>query len=520
MSTRRDPVAGAAAVGAGLLVALSLPPWGWWPLALIGIAVLDRLVANRPRRSRFARGWLFGIGWLPLGMSWMWFLTAAGWVAAFVCYSAYLGAACAITPGGRWRRLGLPAAIVVAEAVRWCFPFGGVPLASLAISQVSGPLAPVVRVGGALLLTWVTLMVGMAISALSERQWRPAGALAAAVAVVVLVAATVAPSGHAVTTARVTFVQGGGEQGTHAIDTDPQVVFQRHLDATHQIQPGTTDLVVWPENVIDVDDFSTSPERATVAAEAARLGVALLVGVTEDDGPEHFKNAEIVVLPDGTLAGRYDKVRIVPFGEWLPLRSLIELVPGQRTDQVGRDAVAGTGPAVLDTPVGPVAVAISWEIFFGGRVRDGVAHGGQIVLNPTNGSSYTGTILQTQQIASSRLRAMESGRWVVQVAPTGFSAFVAPGGQVLDRSGTSEEAVRTRVVERRDGDTWYQRLGDKSVVAVALGLLAVAMLLARRHETAAARSDLQPDGDGPVVDELDRHLGAEPAGGHIGPDGP
>src|SRR5437762_4896796 len=72
VTSRRDPLAGLAAVGAGLLVALSLPPWGWWPLAPIGIAVFDRLVADRPRRSRFTRGWLFGIGWLPLGMGWMW----------------------------------------------------------------------------------------------------------------------------------------------------------------------------------------------------------------------------------------------------------------------------------------------------------------------------------------------------------------------------------------------------------------------------------------------------------------
>ena len=115
-----------------------------------------------------------------------------------------------------------------------------------------------------------------------------------------------------------------------------------------------------------------------------------------------------------------------------------------------------------------MAVAISWEIFFGGRVRDGVGHGGQVVLNPTNGSSYTGTILQTQQIASSRLRALESGRWVVQAAPTGFSAFVTPAGTVLDRSGISETAVQTRAVERREGDTWYVRIGDKPVVAVAL----------------------------------------------------
>ena len=78
---------------------------------------------------------------------------------------------------------------------------------------------------------------------------------------------------------------------------------------------------------------------------------------------------------------------------------------------------------MLDLPDGArLAVVISWEVFFGGRARDGVKHGGQVLLNPTNGASYTGTIVQTQQVASSRLRAIETGRWVVQAAPTGLLA--------------------------------------------------------------------------------------------------
>jgi apolipoprotein N-acyltransferase len=521
MSTRRrDPVAGLLALVGGGLVAFSLPPWGWWPLAFVGIAVLDRVLAGQPRRSRFARGWLFGIGWLPAGMAWMWYMTPAGWIAATVVYAAYIGAACAIAPAGPWRRLGLPAAITVAEAIRWCFPFGGVPLASLAISQAAGPFAPVVRIGGALLLTWVTLVGGMALSALTQRAWRPAAAGIVVVLVTLVVAITVAPNGRTVGDVRIAFVQGGGPQGTSASDTDPRVVFERHLDATRTLVPGRMDLVLWPENVVDVMSFSTSPERHEIAAEAARLGVPILVGITEDAGPEHFRNAQVVVLPDGTLGDRYDKVRIVPFGEFLPLRSLIELVPGQPTDLVGRDAIAGSGPAVLRTPEGTVAVAISWEVFFGGRARDGVKHGALVLLNPTNGSSYRGTILQTQQIASSRLRALETGRWVVQVAPTGFSAFITSDATVIDRTGISERAIETRTVEERAGETWYVRIGDKPIVAGAVAVLAVAMLLGRRRTPPAPPLDLEQHRDRPVVDELDGHLRPEPAGGHLGPEPP
>src|SRR5262249_5220336 len=177
------------------------------------------------------------------------------------------------------------------------------------------------------------------------------------------------------------------------------LVFQRHLDTTKALVPGRMDLVVWPENVVDVSTFSTSPERTQIAAEAARLGVPILVGITEDAGPNHFRDAQVVVLPAGSLGDRYDKVRIVPFGEFLPLRALIDLVPGQPTDLVPRDAIAGDGPAVLDTPKGPVAVAISWEVFFGGRTRDGVKHGGPGLPHPPHRPSYPGALLPTHPTA-------------------------------------------------------------------------------------------------------------------------
>jgi len=250
----------------------------------------------------------------------------------------------------------------------------------------------------------------------------------------------------------------------------------RHLAATRELQPADgIDVVVWPENVVDVESFSTSVAFTEIAAEARRLDATFLVGVTEETDNNQFTNAQVVVTPDGEYTGRYDKVRRVPFGEYVPLRGLLESL-GAPTNLVPRNAVAGTDPAYLTLPDGTrVAVVISWEVFFGGRARDGVSHGGQLIINPTNGSSYTWTVLQTQQIASSRLRAIETGRWVVQAAPTGFSAFVSPDGDVFDRTGVSERAIITRTLELRTGDTWYVSLGDKPWVALAAILLAVAL---------------------------------------------
>ena len=126
----------------------------------------------------------------------------------------------------------------------------------------------------------------------------------------------------------------------------------------------------------------------------------------------------------------------------------------------------------------------SWEVFFSGRANEGIDAGGSMLVNPTNGSSYTGTVLQSQQIASSRLRAVETGRWLVQVSPTGFSAFVSPSGQVFDRTGVSEQRVITREVQLRSGRTIYSYLGDMPFILIMIASL-LAIVIAGRRTTRA-----------------------------------
>ena len=196
------------------------------------------------------------------------------------------------------------------------------------------------------------------------------------------------------------------------------------------------------------------------------------------------------MTPDGEQTSRYDKVRRVPFGEYVPLRGMLEAL-GAPVDQVATDAIAGTTPAVVELPDGTrLGVAISWEVFFGGRVRDGVKHGATALLNPTNGASYTGTIVQTQQVASSRLRAIETGRWLVQVAPTGFSEFVTPDGGAVDDVG--EQAVIRHRIELRTGRTWYVTIGDGPWIVALGAVLLLSLWLNRRRSpspTEAADAD-------------------------------
>ena len=136
--------------------------------------------------------------------------------------------------------------------------------------------------------------------------------------------------------------------------------------------------------------------------------------------------------------------------------------------------------AYIDLPDGTrLGVVISWEVFFAGRAREGVKAGAEAILNPTNGASYTGTIVQTQQVASSRLRAIETGRWVVQAAPTGFTAIVDADGNVRQRTAVSEQRVLYDTVELRSGRTWYTNLGDGPFIVALIGLLALSLWFAQ-----------------------------------------
>lgn len=477
------------ALGGGLLLAFSLPPWGWWPLAFIGIALLDRSLDGAGVGARFRRAWLAGFGLLAPSTVWMFSFTPPGYVIEVVGFAAFLGVAVAAVPSTRWRGLALPGAWVLFEALKNRWPFGGVPLSELALGQVAGPLAGAARVGGVLLIGLLTVTLGVALSAATRRAWRPAAAGLAAVLVVVGLAA-LAPSGRDTgESISVAYVQGGGEQGTADADTDDREVFLTHLRASDAVPVGT-DLTVWPENVVNVDGpLAETREGGELADLARRLDTTLVIGAVETVDDESFRNASIVYAPDGSVVGRYDKVRRVPFGEFVPARGLLDSLAGDALP--ARDAIAGEESNTLDTPAGRVGIVISWEVFFGDRGRDAISGRGQVgelLLNPTNGSSYSGTLVQSQQIGASRLRTIETGRWEVQAAPTGFSAFVSPAGDVHQRSAVSERRVETRDVPLRDGRTLYLRGGVWPVLALALGLVIASWVIPEALRRRAAGS--------------------------------
>jgi apolipoprotein N-acyltransferase len=466
-----------AAFGSGVLLAASVPPWGWWPLAFLGVAGLSRLLAGRSRRGRAAVGALTSLGWFMPSIVWMIDFTPPGYIVTLLVFGSMLVAAAVLTPPGRARWVALPGALMLMELLRWSWPFGGVPLSTLSMSQADAPLAPVVRFLGSLLLVGLVALGGVMIDAAADRAW-PWVRVMVPVFLALAVLSPLTPDGEPIGAVDIALVQGGGPQRTRAGDTDEREVFERHLETSELIE-GPVDLVLWPENVINVEDPVTeNPEGDELSDLARSLDAPLVVGAVEGDG-DGFHNSALLIEADGSFTDRFEKVRRVPFGEFVPFRGLLEPFAGDALPD--RDAVPGEGPAVLDTPVGPMGVVISWEVFFAPQARDAIENGGEILLNPTNGSSYWLTIVQTQQIASSRLRALETGRWVLQASPTGFTAVVNADGEVLQRTGVSERKVLQAAVERRSGLTIATRVGDWPMLLVALALVAIGWALERRR---------------------------------------
>lgn len=464
MSSRRRRFLAAIA---GAVTVASLPPWGWWPLGVLGIAAFVHLPAEASGRARFATAWWFWIGAYLPGMVWMIDLTLPGWLVATPIEAAIMAAPLALLPPTGVRRLaGLPAALVVGEAVRWVVPFGGVPMTNLALGQVGAPWVDVVRVGGPLLLVAV---IGLAAVAVAGARAHRGTALIALGALILLTAvATAAPRGVVERQLEVAVVQAGGALGTNAVTNTERPVFDRHVAAL-AASPPDVELIVWSESSASSFGPVETSLHMTELEDLARTYGATIIANFSEMTTDRFRNTAVSVDPERGYLDRYDKVHLVPFGEYVPLRGFIERFVD--LSLIPREAIPGTGSGVLDTGLGPVATVISFEVYFPERVRSGVADGGRIVVNPTLASSYTTSMVPGQSLASARLRAIESGRWVLQSSTTGFSAIVDPDGRVVARTGLREAGVVTAVAELRSGSTWATQLGKWPVTLMALLLL-------------------------------------------------
>jgi apolipoprotein N-acyltransferase len=511
----------AGAVAAGLAITASFPPANLWPLAAVGVALLT--VACRGSGLRWAAlaGWLCGLAlFVPL-LSWVQVVGVDAWLLLAAATAVFIaGLACAIAGVARLRAgAGLVGCVWVAEeALRDRFPLGGFPWGRLAFGQSGSPLLRLAAVGGAPLVTFAVALCGGLLAAsavrLAGRRWRLATVELAAVAAVPALALLVPlPAAgqriHGPASAQIAVVQGGTPHlGIHTF-AEVRGVTVDHARETDRLAAAVAagrlprpTILIWPENSIDLDPAHDPLTRTIVSRAIDRLGVPALVGVVLDGpGADHVRNAGVVWLPGRGPVAQYVKQHLVPFGEYVPWRSVLGRLVG-RFSLIPKDFWPGRRPGVLQ--VGPVRLGdvICFEVGFDGLVRDTVLGGARLLVVQTNnatfehrGESNTGGE-SAQQLVMAQLRAVEHGRTVLVAATTGVSAVVWPDGTIHDRSQIAQPTIIDVRVPLRDGLTLADRLGAAPEwLLTGLGVLGAFLgagggplrrLLARRRPPAGA----------------------------------
>ena len=491
--SRRTAVRLLAAVAAGLLLDLTFPPHDLWWLAPLPVAVLTVSCRGVNARTGALLGLGTGLGFFVPLLVWTGTIAGpAAWLALALLEAAFLaplGAALTVVTRLPGWPLWSGALWVADEALRDRLPFGGFPWGRLAFSQGDTWLTPLAAIGGAPLVTFAVAVLGSALAALAVR--RSVGVALAALAIV-LVAAPLVPTPTSGQDVTVAVVQGNVPRLGLDAFSQRAAVLHNHANATHDlaaaVRAGTQpqpDLVIWPENASDLDPY-TDPEAAAIIQAAVQdIGVPVLVGAVLDGPGDKVRNAGIVWDPTSGPGELYVKRHPVPFGEYMPYRSLIRRI-SSKVDLVPRDFARGTKPGALD--VGPTRLAdvICFEVAYDGVVRDAVRAGGRLLVVQTNNATFARSGETYQQLAMGRLRAVEHGRSVLVAATSGVSAIIAPDGRLVRRTAVFQRDVMVQRVPLRTASTVATRLGvvPELLLAAIAGFAVIAGLVRPRAKAA------------------------------------
>jgi apolipoprotein N-acyltransferase len=356
--------------------------------------------------------------------------------------------------------------------------YGGVPLVSFAVALTGTLLAAAVP---ALRRTW------RAASSDDDRAPAVRGAAIAvsAVLTVPLVGglAWLPLPGPSLTdggpTATVAVIQGNVPRAGLDFNAQRRAVLDYHVERTldlaarvragEQLQP---DLVLWPENSSDIDPYRNADAARQIDRAAAAVGAPILVGAIVEGPGRFISNTAIVWDPENGPGDTYVKRHPVPMGEYVPARGFFRFFSAD-VDRV-TDQYAGRKVGVLGLGGARVGDLICFEVVYDGLVRDVVDHGAGMIVVQTNNATFGFTDESEQQLAMSRLRAVEFGRSVAVAATSGISAIVAPDGSVARSSSLFTPAVFVEEIAQRDSTTVAARLGPAPEwVLAALGAGAV-----------------------------------------------
>ncbi|AWH95409.1 MULTISPECIES: apolipoprotein N-acyltransferase [Dietzia] len=513
---------------AGALVYAAFPPVGWWPTAFAGLALL--VLALGPVRGRHPGtgtgallGLVFGVVFFLLLVPWVGLYVGAyaAWGLALVegLYLAAFGAGAVHLvrvgvqsgPFAVATTIGLAAWWSLWESIRGSWPWGGFPWGALAFGHADGVLLPLAALGGSRFLGTAIAATGFAaglmILALLDRA-RPVSvaaplAIPGAVLALLAIASTdlVTPNlGRAGTQQlRVAVIQGNVPRLGLDFNSQRTAVLRNHLDATYRLagrvvagedlQP---DLVLWPENASDVPVLDTREAAEQITAASEAVGAPISLGTIDRiaDGPESFNTQ---LLWDGTSGpvDRHDKKYIQPFGEWLPWRGLFEaLFP---VAESAGHFLAGDGSGTLETSGVVTGVATCFEVAFDSAVRTPVAGGAQVLTVPTNNATFGYSPMTYQQLAMSRVRAVEHNVPVLVAATSGVSAVIAKDGTIEQRTEIFEAATLLADLPLGDAGTLATQVGAHVEIALdVLGIVALVLSLVFLRRAAILRRHLSP----------------------------
>ena len=496
------------AVVGGLLADAGFPDVGIWLLTLAGVALLFVATVRDAPAWNFLVGFVWGLSFFLVHIRWAQYAVGdVPWVALSVAEALFVGVSMlawtyvrripVVSRHASLRALTFAVVFVAGELARSAVPFGGFPWGRVAFSQSESPLGRLAWLGGMPLVSLVAVvaaaLLAIAVLALGRLNLLRAGgcALGAAVAVGVGLAVPLATQAESGTLA-VGAVQGNvATPGLDAFNHRREVL-NNHVTGTYalldEVAQGDLDIVLWPENGTDIDPQVDADAATDIDDAAAAVGAPILVGSQEFLETGGRYNVSLLWEPGVGVVDRYAKQHPAPFAEYIPIRELVRPF-SSAVDLVTNDMIAGTevGVIELESPrlgrtvmIGDV---ICFEVAYDSLVQDAVAAGAEMLVVPTNNASFGLTDESTQQLAMSRLRAIETGRTTIQVSTVGVSAVIAPNGVLLDKTGlfTAEQMISS--VALRTSLTPAVRAGEwpaRAVLAAAGALTVVGMVSSRR----------------------------------------
>ncbi|WP_455385374.1 apolipoprotein N-acyltransferase [Acidihalobacter prosperus] len=487
---------------AGALTVVAFAPYSVAPLALVGPALLflSWLAAASVRRAAW-RGYLYGLGLFGFGVSWIYHslslfgeavaplampLTAL-FVAVLALFPAVMGAFAgrfARLPRGVRLLLLWPALWVLFEWLRGTL-FTGFPWLLLGDAQVGfapGGLAPI---AGAYGVSWLMAFLGGLLAlALAERRL--------ALRVVALLLVPLIWFGVGQLRAihwtqpdsapfRVTLIQGNIAQQRKFQPQAFAEILQRYRDMTRA--HWDSKLIVWPETAIPTLYRTAAPDYLDpLAAEARQHGSDIVLGIFRQRG-QNIYNA--VVSIGGKRPEFYFKHHLVPFGEYMPLKGVFGwLYKGINVPM--SDLSAGRGSYVIHAAGFPVGVSVCYEDAYGAEIARALPQA-RLLINVSNDAWFGDSLAPAQHMQIARMRALETGRYLLRATNTGISAIVAPDGRILGLGDWGRTVAVSGDVRLMRGATPYVRFGSAPVLVPAAVIVLLGGLFAvydqrRRHD--------------------------------------